>query len=470
MTLEHKNTTQKKLYMKTYGCQMNVYDSQRMVDILAPLGYEITQDPQEADLAILNTCHIREKAEQKVYSDLGRLRDHRDERISKTSKDTIIAVGGCVAQAEGAEIMRQAPFVDMVFGPQTYHRLPELIARATRAKQAKMGFQAGKGLGVLDVDFPIESKFDVLPQTHQNSYAPFLTVQEGCDKFCTYCVVPYTRGAEYSRPAADILAEAQHLAQRGAREITLLGQNVNAYHGLAPAVHSHGKSNEWGLGRLIHALAEIDGLDRIRYITSHPSDMEQELIDAHRDIPQLMPYLHLPIQAGSNKVLDAMNRKHTKESYVEIIERLRQARPDIALSSDFIVGFPGETDQDFEDTLNVVKQVRYAQAYSFKYSIRPGTPAGLMECQIPEEVKAERLTILQALLNEHQTDFNKQTIGKILPVLIERKGREKNQYMGRSPYMQSVLVEATDRTIGQIVDVKILDGHSNSITGEIVTK
>lgn len=469
MTLEKNNTALKKIYIKTYGCQMNVYDSQRMLDILAPLGYETTQDPQEADLAILNTCHIREKAEQKVYSDLGRLRDHRNERLSKTQKDTIIAVGGCVAQAEGAEIMRQAPFVDLVFGPQTYHRLPELIARATRSKQAKEGFQAGKGLGVLDVDFPTESKFDTLPQTTQIQFAPFLTVQEGCDKFCTYCVVPYTRGVEYSRPVADILTEARHLVDRGAKEITLLGQNVNAYHGLAPLAHSHGGSKEWGLGRLIHALAEINGLERIRYITSHPSDMQQELIDAHRDIPQLMPYLHLPIQAGSNKVLDAMNRKHTRESYLEIIQRLRAARPDIALSSDFIVGFPDESDQDFEDTLDVVRQVRYAQAYSFKYSIRPGTPAGLMERQIPEEVKAERLAILQALLNEHQADFNKSTVGKIVPVLIERKGRDKDQFMGRSPYMQSVLVEATERTIGKIVDVKILEGHSNSITGEIVT-
>lgn len=472
-SLVPQNLPPKKLYIKTYGCQMNVYDSERMVDILAPLGYELTQDPEEADLAIINTCHIREKAEQKMYSDLGRLRDHREEREKKTKKETIIAVGGCVAQAEGAEIMRQAPYVDLVFGPQTYHRLPELIARATRAQEAKKlsetpGFSP-KGLGVLDIDFPAEAKFDTLPQTNQNRYAAFLTVQEGCDKFCTYCVVPYTRGAEFSRPVADVLKEAQHLVNQGACEITLLGQNVNAYHGVAPISHSHGVS-EWGLARLVQELAEISGLHRIRYITSHPSDMTQELIDAHRDIPQLMPYLHLPIQAGSNRVLEAMNRKHTRESYLEIMRKLREARPDIALSSDFIVGFPEESDKDFEDTLDVVRQVRYAQAYSFKYSIRPGTPAGLMERQIPEEIKSERLAILQALLNEHQRDFNKQTVGKTLPVLIERKGRHEDQYMGRSPYMQSVLVTGEEKNLGQIVDVKIIDGHANSIVGEILKK
>ncbi|WP_032113092.1 tRNA (N6-isopentenyl adenosine(37)-C2)-methylthiotransferase MiaB [Candidatus Paracaedibacter symbiosus] len=449
----------KKLYIKTYGCQMNVYDSERMADILSPLGYELTSSPEEADLAILNTCHIREKAEQKMYSDLGRLKDHRKNQDGK-KEPMIIAVGGCVAQAEGAEIMRQAPFVDMVFGPQTYHRLPEMIARATRAADKK----TGKGRGVVETDFPMESKFDALPQTEISRAAAFLTVQEGCDKFCSYCVVPYTRGAEFSRPVREILEEARHLVQLGTKEITLLGQNVNAYHGEAL-----NGSGEWGLGRLARELGEIQGLERIRYITSHPSDMTEELIEAHRDVPQLMPYLHLPIQAGSNRVLEAMNRKHTRESYLAIMERLREARPDIALASDFIVGFPGETDAEFRETLDIVEKVRYAQAYSFKYSIRPGTPAGVMENQVPEAVKAERLQELQALLNQHQHEFNTQTINKTVRVLLERKGRLEGQLMGRSPYMQSVAVFAPERLLGQIVDVEIKEAHPNSIAGTILT-
>lgn len=449
----------KKLYIKTYGCQMNVYDSERMADILSPLGYSLTQSPEEADLAILNTCHIREKAEQKVYSDLGRLREHRETRLEQ-NKQMVIAVGGCVAQAEGAEIMRQAPFVDMVFGPQTYHRLPEMIARATRAADTK----TGKGRGIVETDFPVESKFDTLPQTETSRSAAFLTVQEGCDKFCTYCVVPYTRGAEFSRSGAEVLAEAKHLASMGTKEITLLGQNVNAYHGQAP----HGKG-EWGLGRLVQELAEIPGLMRIRYMTSHPNDMTEELINAHRDIPQLMPYLHLPVQAGSNRVLEAMNRKHTRESYLEVIAKLREARPDIALSSDFIVGFPGETDAEFEETLDLVRQVGYAQAYSFKYSIRPGTPAGLMEQQIPETVKAERLLLLQDQLNQDQHNFNKTTLGLTVPVLLERKGRQEGVLIGRSPYMQSVSVSASDRLIGEVVDVRIEEAHPNSVVGTIDT-
>lgn len=449
----------KKLYIKTYGCQMNVYDSERMADILSPIGYELTSTPEDADLAILNTCHIREKAEQKMYSDLGRLKDHRKNQGDK--KDPmIIAVGGCVAQAEGTEIMRQAPFVDMVFGPQTYHRLPEMIARATRAADKKKG----KGRGIIDTDFPMESKFDALPQTEVSRAAAFLTVQEGCDKFCSYCVVPYTRGAEFSRPAHEILEEAKHLAKLGTKEITLLGQNVNAYHGENPT-----GNGEWGLGRLARELAEIDGIERIRYITSHPSDMTDELIEAHRDVPQLMPYLHLPIQAGSNRILEAMNRKHTRESYLRILDRLREVRPDIALASDFIVGFPGETDADFQETLDIAEKVRYAQAYSFKYSIRPGTPAGVMENQIPEDVKASRLQELQTLLNHHQHEFNKQTVGKVVRVLFERRGRLEGQLIGRSPYMQSVTVFAPERLLGQIVDVEIKEAHPNSIAGVILT-
>ncbi len=451
----------KKLYIKTYGCQMNVYDSEKMADLLAPLGYSLTDEPYEADLAILNTCHIREKAEQKVYSDLGRLRDTRQERRQDLKKDTIIAVGGCVAQAEGAEIMRQAPYVDMVFGPQTYHRLPEMIARAHRSMDA----QSGKGRGIIDVDFPAESKFDAIPQTMFSKSAAFLSVQEGCDKFCTYCVVPYTRGAEYSRPVATILAEARNLALLGTKEITLLGQNVNAYHGEAP----QGKG-EWGLGRLIQELAQIDGLERIRYTTSHPNDMDDELIAAHRDVPQLMPYLHLPVQAGSNRVLEAMNRKHTRESYIKVIERLRQARPDIALSSDFIVGFPGESEKDFQETLAIVHEIQYAQAYSFKYSIRPGTPAGVMDLQVAEEEKSDRLQRLQEVINHHQLNFNKRTLGHTMAVLLEKVGRHPGQLVGRSPYMQSVIVNAPERLVGQIVDVVIEQAHPNSIVGRINTE
>jgi tRNA-2-methylthio-N6-dimethylallyladenosine synthase len=451
-----------KLFIKTYGCQMNVYDSERMADILTPMGYTLTETPEDADLAILNTCHIREKAEQKMYSDLGRLRDRRDER-RQDNNDMIIAVGGCVAQAEGAEIMRNAPYVDIVFGPQAYHRLPEMVARAKRTKDMKEG-KTGKGVGVIDTDFPAESKFDTLPNTEVSRAASFLTIQEGCDKFCTYCVVPYTRGAEFSRPAKEVIDEARHLAKMGTKEITLLGQNVNAYHG-APLIGD----KDWNLARLIREVAEIDGIERIRYTTSHPSDMDQELIDAHRDVPQLMPYLHLPVQAGSNRVLEGMNRKHTRESYLEILERLRVARPDIALSSDFIVGFPGESDKDFEQTLDLVKQVRYAQAYSFMYSIRPGTPAGLMELQIPDEVKSERLQQLQAVLNEHQFDFNKACVGQKMRMLIERKGRHENQLSGRSPYMQSVTMEGNERLIGQIVDVVVESGHANGIRARILT-
>ena len=455
--------SKKTLHIKTYGCQMNVYDSERMADILAPLGYVLIDNPDEADMVILNTCHIREKAEQKVFSDLGRLRDKREIRRAHGT-DTVIAVGGCVAQAEGAEIIRQAPYVDMVFGPQTYHRLPQMIAKATRAADKIRKPGQKRGLGIVDVDFPTESKFDHLPQTTESKATAFLSIQEGCDKFCTFCVVPYTRGAEYSRPATEILAEAKHLLSLGAKEITLLGQNVNAYHGEAPQ-----KSQEWGLGRLIYALADL-GVERIRYTTSHPRDMDQSLIDAHRDVPALMPFLHLPVQSGSNRILEAMNRKHDAQTYLGIIDQLRAARPDIGLSSDFIVGFPGESDKDFEETLDLVRRVNYAQSYSFKYSIRPGTPAGAMESQVPESVKASRLQQLQELLNEQQMAFNQKTVGTIQSVLIDRKGRQEGQFIGRSPFMQSVTVFTSDRLMGQVIDVRIEEAHPNSISGSVVIK
>ncbi len=440
---------------------MNIYDSERMADILIPLGYEVTDSPDDADMVILNTCHIREKAEQKVFSDLGRLRDKRDERRARGA-DMVIVVSGCVAQAEGAEIIRQAPYVDIVVGPQTYYRLPEMIAKATRAAHKTRRPLQKKGLGIVDVDFPVESKFDHLPQTGESRVAAYLSIQEGCDKFCTFCVVPYTRGAEYSRPGADILAEARHLLTLGAKEITLLGQNVNAYHGKAPL------GTEWGLGRLIRELADL-GVERIRYTTSHPRDMDQSLMDAHRDVPALMPFLHLPVQSGSDRILEAMNRKHTALAYLDIIDRLRDARPDLGLSSDFIVGFPGETDKDFEATLDLVRRVKYAQSYSFKYSIRPGTPAGAMEAQVLEGVKASRLQQLQDLLNEQQLAFNQKTVGTVQPVLLDRKGRQEGQFIGRSPFMQSVVVNAPSRLLGQVIDVRIDQAHPNSVSGTVVT-
>lgn len=431
---------------------MNVYDSGRMADILKPLGYAQIDGPDGADLVILNTCHIREKAEEKVYSDLGRIRPYKDDKM-------MIAVAGCVGQAEGAEIMRRAPYVDIVLGPQTYHRLPEMIARAERSQDKK----SGPGRGVLDVDFPVESKFDHLPeeQIHTGPSA-FIAIQEGCDKFCTFCVVPYTRGAEFSRPAQAIYEEAQRLIDQGVREITLLGQNVNAYHGLH-------KGQEWGLGRLMEYISNIEGLERIRYTTSHPRDMDDELMQVHRDIPQVMPYLHLPVQSGSNRILEAMNRKHTREHYIKIIEQLRNYRPDISLSSDFIVGFPGESDQDFEDTLELVKEINYAQAYSFKYSPRIGTPGANMENQVPEDIKVERLARLQEILFAQQKVFNEGCVGQTVPVLFDRKGKHEGQLLGKSPYLQSVYVEAPDRLFGHCIDVKIEKASANSLTGSVLT-
>ena len=443
----------KKLYIKTYGCQMNVYDSGRMADVLAPLGFVSVDQPDDADMVILNTCHIREKAEDKVFSDLGRIRPLKLAR-GAAGADMIVAVAGCVAQADGAEILRRMPFVDMVFGPQTYHRLPEMVARASRSRG---------GPGILDTEFPAEAKFDHLPATTTSQgVTAFLSIQEGCDKFCTFCVVPYTRGAEYSRPAADILAEARRLVAGGAREITLLGQNVNAYHGASP------DGDVWTLGRLAHALAEEIGLDRIRYTTSHPRDVDDELIAAHRDLPQLMPFLHLPVQSGSDRILDAMNRKHTARDYLTLIERFRAARPDIAFSSDFIVGFPGETEADFAATLDLVRAVEFAQAFSFRYSPRPGTPAALIAAQVPEDVAMARLYRLQALLEEQQRRFNRAQIGRTLPVLFEKPGRHPGQLIGRSPWLQGVHASAPEAVIGQVLAVRITDSSFNSLAGELI--
>jgi tRNA-2-methylthio-N6-dimethylallyladenosine synthase len=436
----------KKLHIKTYGCQMNVYDSDRMADVLAPLGYVRVEEPGEADFVILNTCHIREKAAEKVFSDLGRLNKIKKERAGAM----MIAVAGCVAQAEGAEIMRRAPYVDMVFGPQTYHRLPEMLAKAARA-----GGQA------LDIEFPEESKFDHLPAVEANGPSAFLSVQEGCDKFCSYCVVPYTRGAEYSRPVSAILEEAKRLAGQGAREITLIGQNVNAYHGEGPS------GGNWSLGRLLRAVAEIPGLDRLRYTTSHPRDMEDELIAAHGDIDQLVPFLHLPVQSGSDKILRAMSRGHDRGDYLLLVDKLKKARPDLMLSSDFIVGFPGETEEDFADSLSLINEVGFIQTYSFKYSPRPGTPAANLDNQLPEEVKVERLTRIQAELEKVQSAFNRSCIGRSFSVLLDRQGRKDGQLLGRSPYMQPVHVTAGPEMMGEVLDLRITAAYRNSLAGII---
>jgi tRNA-2-methylthio-N6-dimethylallyladenosine synthase len=447
---------EKRLFIKTYGCQMNAYDSARMADLMAPFGYVPAASPEGADLVILNTCHIREKAAEKTFSELGTIRRLKHARERQGGR-MIVAVAGCVAQAEGAEILERAPFVDLVFGPQTYHRLPEMVARAL----------GPGGEQVLDTSFPEEPKFDYLPETSATpGVSAFLTVQEGCDRFCTFCVVPYTRGAEYSRPAAEIIAEARRLAVAGAREITLLGQNVNAYHGAAPPNGPTG-AREWGLGELIGALAGIPGIARLRYTTSHPKDVDEGLIAAHRDVAELMPFLHLPVQSGSDRVLAAMNRRHTADQYRRTVEQLRRARPDLALSSDFIVGFPGESAADFEATLGLVREIGFAQAFSFKYSPRPGTPAASAANQIPEPVKAERLAVLQALLHEEQRAFNEACVGRVLPVLFEKPGRHDGQLVGRSPYLQSVHAEAGRELIGEIVPVTIRAALPNSLAGAI---
>jgi len=436
-------TPQKRLFIKTYGCQMNVYDSERMADVLRPLGYGVVDDPEGADLVVLNTCHIREKATEKVYSELGYIKQMKDRKAEAGGRMTI-AVAGCVAQAEGKEIMHRQKAVDLVVGPQAYHQLPELIARAHRATGERLA-----------ADFAADEKFDALPaERHVTGVTAFLTVQEGCDKFCTFCVVPYTRGGEWSRPVNDIVEEAKRLADQGVREVTLLGQNVNAYDG-------DGSS----LAKLVRQLAKIDGLDRIRYTTSHPRDMGEDLIEAHGELPELMPYLHLPVQAGSDKILKAMNRDHTAESYVRLIERIRAARPDIAMSGDFIVGFPGERDGDFEKTLELVREVGFASAFSFKYSRRPGTPASAMPGQVDEAVKAERLERLNQLLDEQQRAFNAAQVGKVLPVLFEKPGRHPGQIVGRSPYLQAVHCEGGEQLIGTIVPVRIESAAKMSLAG-----
>ncbi len=432
---------------------MNVYDSDRMADVLAPLGYAPTDMVDGADMVILNTCHIREKASEKVFSELGRLRQLKERMADQQGRKMTIAVAGCVAQAEGEEITRRAPWVDIVVGPQTYHRLPELVGQLDPSSRNR----------IIDTDFPEEVKFDFLPGEHApRGPAAFLSVQEGCDKFCAFCVVPYTRGAEFSRPVKTVLEEAKRLVASGTRELTLLGQNVNAYHG----AHDNGK--DWSLGRLIRALAEVDGLERIRYTTSHPLDMDDELIAAHGDVPQLMPYLHLPIQSGSNHILQEMNRRHTRDVYLAVIDKLRNIRPDIAMSGDFIVGFPGESDADFAETLALVSKVGYASAYSFKYSPRPGTPAANADVQVEEAVKSERLESLQQLLNAQQFAFNKSTEGRVVDVLVERAGGRDGQMAGRSPYMQAVNFIGTADQIGQIVPCRLSAARQNSMTGEIV--
>lgn len=444
----------KRLFIKTYGCQMNVYDSERMADVLRPLGYAPTQTPEDADFVILNTCHIREKAAEKVYSELGKMRELKDAKAESGRGAMTIAVAGCVAQAEGEEIMRRQPAVDLVVGPQAYHQLPELLTRTARARGERIG-----------ADFAPDEKFDALPaERGVEGFTAFLTVQEGCDKFCTFCVVPYTRGAEWSRPVAAVLAEARELAAKGVREVTLLGQNVNAYDGEGP----DGKPST--LARLAYALAEIPGLDRIRYTTSHPNDMSDDLIAAHGDLEALMPWLHLPVQSGSDRILRLMNRKHGRQKYFDLIDRIREARPDMAMSGDFIVGFPGETDRDFEDTMDLVRRVTYASAFSFMYSPRPGTPAATMAGQVPDAVSRERLQTLQALLFEQQTAFNVSRAGMTIPVLFERPGKFGGQATGRSPWLQPVHADGADHLIGQVVPVTIESGGLKSLSGRLLQK
>jgi tRNA-2-methylthio-N6-dimethylallyladenosine synthase len=441
----------RKLFIKTYGCQMNAYDSARIADVMAPHGYSVVDDAADADMVVLNTCHIREKAAEKVYSELGRLRSAKEAKAADGSR-MLIAVAGCVAQAEGAEMIARAPMVDIVVGPQVYHRLPEMVAKLER----------GEGRA-LDTEFPAIDKFDALPETKTAQGATaFLTVQEGCDKFCTFCVVPYTRGAEYSRGVAQIEAEARHLAALGVKELTLLGQNVNAFHGIGP------DGETWGLGRLIRHLAKIEGLARLRYMTSHPRDMSDELIAAHGDEPKLMPFLHLPVQSGSDAVLEAMNRGHSADDYRRLVARIRKARPDIALSSDFIVGFPGESDKDFEDTMALVREIGFPQAFSFKYSPRPGTPAAAARKQIAESVKDERLAVLQHLLREQADAYAAASVGKEMDVLFEYRGRHNGQLVGRSPYLQPVHARASEDLIGRFARVRLTKVMTNSMTGEVL--
>ncbi|MBL0934552.1 MAG: tRNA (N6-isopentenyl adenosine(37)-C2)-methylthiotransferase MiaB [Rhizobiaceae bacterium] len=451
---ERGSAETRKVFVKTYGCQMNVYDSQRMSDALAADGYQPTETIEDADLVLLNTCHIREKAAEKVYSELGRIRDLKAERAAE-GRQMVIGVTGCVAQAEGDEILRRSPAVDLVVGPQTYHRLPAVVRKARAGEK------------VVETEYALEDKFEHLPQpktaaVRSRGVTAFLTVQEGCDKFCTFCVVPYTRGSEISRPVAQIVAEAERLAESGVREITLLGQNVNAWHG------EGADGREWGLGELLFRLAEIPGLARLRYTTSHPRDMDDALITAHRDLEQLMPYLHLPVQSGSDRILKAMNRKHTADDYLRLVDRIRGVRGDIAMSGDFIVGFPGETDADFEATMKMVREVDYAQAFSFKYSPRPGTPGAEMKFHVEERVKDERLQELQALLTNQLEAFTQSRVGMVMDTLIEKRGRRDGQIVGRSPWLQPVILDETVGRIGDIVRVKVSSAGRNSLFAEKV--
>jgi len=443
----------RKVHIKSFGCQMNVYDSHRMADTLAPEGFAETATPEDADLVILNTCHIREKAAEKVYSELGRVRALK-QAAARDGRRIVVAVAGCVAQAEGREILRRAPSVDLVVGPQSYHRLPALLARVER------------GEAVIDTEFPVEDKFDILKApsreaTRARGVSAFVTVQEGCDKFCTFCVVPYTRGAEVSRPVAKIVAEVEHLADAGVREVTLIGQNVNAYHGEGP------DGSPWTLGRLLERIADVRGIGRLRYTTSHPCDVEASLIAAHRDLPSLMPHLHLPVQSGSDRILVAMNRRHGRADYLDAIARMRGARADMAFSSDFIVGFPGESEQDFRATLSLLDEVGYAGAFSFKYSARPGTPAAEMADQVPEEVKSERLQRLQAAIDRRQAAFNARSLHRSFDILFEKAGRRPGQIVGRSPYLQAVVVTAPSTAIGDIRSVTITEIRPNSLFGAL---
>jgi tRNA-2-methylthio-N6-dimethylallyladenosine synthase len=441
----------KRLFIKSYGCQMNVYDAGRMADVLAPIGFTSVESAESADLVILNTCHIREKAAEKLFSDLGRLRPVKAARAAEGGR-LMIAVAGCVAQAEGDAIIKRAPDVDIVVGPQAYHRLPELVARAVRSVGA-----------VLDTEFPVDSKFDALPDSARPpGVTAFLTIQEGCDKFCAFCVVPYTRGAEFSRPVAAVLAEAGKLVAAGARELTLLGQNVNAYHG------QDERGRSVGLGELARRLADaLPDLARIRYTTSHPRDMDDDLIAAHGELPQLMPFLHLPVQSGSDRILAEMNRQHSVADYLRLVERLRRARSDLALSSDFIVGHPGETEADFEATLALIREVTFASAFAFKFSPRPGTPAALMHDAAPEPVKEERLARLLDLLRVQQDSFNDAVVGQTLPVLFEKAGRHPGQITGRTPYLQPVHVLADPQWIGRIAPVALLRRGTFSLEGSL---
>lgn len=438
----------KHYYIKTFGCQMNVYDSERIANILQNLGYSAATSPKAADLIIFNTCHIREKAAEKVFSDLGRAFAIKQEREA-AGLDTIIGVMGCVVQAEDEQIAVRAPFVDFATGPLTYHRLPKILANIEKKKSKT----------IIDTEFPAESKFDFLPDNHSSGGCSYIAIQEGCNNFCTYCVVPYTRGIEYSRPVKDVINEACRLVSEGTLEINLLGQNVNSYHG------EDASGKERNLAYLLREIAKIDGLQRIRYTTSYPADVDDDLVACHRDLKQIMPYLHLPIQSGSDKILKAMNRRHNSGDYLRTVEKLQKANPDLRMSSDFIVGFPGEEDADFKATLDIVNQVKFIQAFSFKYSRRAGTPAALMPNQVEEKIKKERLDILQKLLFSYQLKFNKDSVGKIVPVLFEMKGRHAGQLIGRTPYMQNLHADLSKEYLNKIVNIKITEATTNSLSG-----